>query len=337
MLETCGYLRRIRRQDEHGHWITEWHISDDPDLLDEIHVVPGQTDDGFSGIGESGILRDDDKYAGRTEDGFLDVGGPGSDARKPPGVTDLEEHAGRTEDGFSGIKYLGAGSQPRIDLDPDRALDLDHEGQDPPPPAFDLVLESPHQDAPTAHQEEEDSHKPQKSDTAVSVDDLASALDQHLPISTRASMRTPRGPITSDCSTTARKELNRLATHGWTPVHITTWASLRPWTGAGVGLVTITLSQLPDHPPDTITTHHRADPVRASCPIHPTEPAVPICATCNRAARLDQETGRAQEAARRARQTMVEARARARATRAAQETRRLATAIQRPIHTHTET
>lgn len=57
-LKDVGYIVETRYQNELGHWITEQEITDDPmyDLISQgSGVFAGQTDDGFSGVGNPGV------------------------------------------------------------------------------------------------------------------------------------------------------------------------------------------------------------------------------------------------------------------------------------------
>lgn len=72
-LEAAGYMRRERRQNERGHWVTET----------VVYEVP-PTDDGFSGVGRPGV--------GQTDVGPADVGEPGALMKtvEPKTVTERE-------------------------------------------------------------------------------------------------------------------------------------------------------------------------------------------------------------------------------------------------------
>jgi len=57
-LKDVGYIVVRRYQNEHGHWVTENEVTDDPmyDLIaGDQEVSAGRTDDGFSGVGSPGV------------------------------------------------------------------------------------------------------------------------------------------------------------------------------------------------------------------------------------------------------------------------------------------
>jgi hypothetical protein len=56
-LEAFGYLVREKRQEESGHWITNWYVYDEPFSTDSGFPVIGEPAIGEPTVGESGTIR----------------------------------------------------------------------------------------------------------------------------------------------------------------------------------------------------------------------------------------------------------------------------------------
>ena len=56
-LEAFGYLVREKRQEESGHWITNWYVYDEPFSTDSGFPVIGEPAVGEPTVGESGTIR----------------------------------------------------------------------------------------------------------------------------------------------------------------------------------------------------------------------------------------------------------------------------------------
>jgi len=56
-LEAFGYLVREKRQEESGHWVTDWYVYDEPISTDSGFPVIGEPAIGVPTVGESGTIR----------------------------------------------------------------------------------------------------------------------------------------------------------------------------------------------------------------------------------------------------------------------------------------
>jgi hypothetical protein len=56
-LETHGYLVREKKQEESGHWVTNWYVYDQPFSTEDGFPVIGEPVVGKPTVGESGVIR----------------------------------------------------------------------------------------------------------------------------------------------------------------------------------------------------------------------------------------------------------------------------------------